>query len=242
MTITDNIPGQETILEVKDLNVTLGGEKIIKNLSFRVISGEIVTLLGPNGAGKSILLKTLLGLIPYEGKIIWKKPGKVSYLPQGFNQLRLKDFPMTVNDFFALKQSQIKQQDIATSLRLVGLNKNILQKSAGNLSGGEFQRMMIAWSLVSSPQILLFDEPTAGIDVSGEETIYSLLREIQQKQRLTILLVTHDLNIVYKYSTHVLCLGRKGHTCFGPPKETLNTDQLQQLYGTEIKFYKHLEQ
>jgi zinc transport system ATP-binding protein len=237
MITSNHTQEKETILEVKDLSVTLGGEKIINNLSFKVISGEILTLLGPNGSGKSILLKALLELMSYEGKIIWKQPAKISYLPQGFNQLRLKDFPMTVIDFFALKPARIKQQDITASLQLVGLDQKILNKSASNLSGGEFQRMMIAWSLVSNPQVLLFDEPTSGIDISGEETIYSLLRDIQQKKELTILLVTHDLNIVYKYSTHVLCLGRKGYTCFGSPKETLNTDRLHQLYGKEIKFY-----
>lgn len=230
---------KDTVLEVKDLNVTLGEEKIIDNLSFEVAAGEMLTLLGPNGSGKSILLKTLLGLIPYEGEVIWKKQGKVSYLPQGFTQLRLKDYPLTVNDFFDLKPNKQAKEEIVSALNLVGLDKKILTRSAGDLSGGEFQRMIIAWSLVSNPEIIFFDEPTAGVDVGGEETIYSLLHEVQRTQGITIILVTHDLNVVYKYSNHVLCLGRKGYTCFGSPKETLDTESLQQLYGRDIKFYEH---
>lgn len=227
------------LLEVKNLNVDLGGENIIENLSFQIAQGEFLTILGPNGAGKSVLLKTLLGFLPYEGKILWDDKYKIGYLPQGLNQLKVKDFPLTVRDFFALKNPVPKNKEIISFLTLVGLDKDIFDKIAGNLSGGQFQRMLIAWTLISHPQVIFLDEPTTGIDIGGGETICSLLHSIWGKEKLTIFLVTHDLHIVYKYSTNVLCLNRKGYNCFGAPKEILNPKTFEQLFGTEIKFYEH---
>ncbi len=227
------------ILEVKNLNVDLDGEKVIKNLSFEVAQGEILTILGSNGAGKTVLLRTLLGFLPYEGDIVWRQKPKIGYLPQGLNQMKVKDFPLTVQDFFASKNPLPTTEKITKFLQLVGLEKDILSKTSGNLSGGQFQRMLVAWVLISGPQIIFFDEPITGIDIGGGETIYSLLRAIWEKEKTTIFLVTHDLNIVYKYSTNVLCLNRKGHHCFGAPKEILSTETLEQIFGTEIKYYKH---
>ena len=227
------------LLEVKNLNVQLGGENVLENLSFQVESGEILTILGPNGAGKSVLIRTLLGLLPYEGTIQWNKKPKIGYLPQGLNQLRTKDLPLTVQDFFALKNVSSKKEEMEKYLTLVGLEKTILSKLAGSLSGGQFQRMLVAWVLISHPEIIFFDEPTTGIDIGGRETIYSLLHNIWQREKLTIFLVTHDLNIVYTHSTHVLCLSQKGHHCFGAPQAILNSETLEKIFGKEIKLYEH---
>ena len=227
------------LLEVKNLSIDLEGEKIIENLSFQVQQGEILTIMGPNGAGKSVLLRTLLGFLPYKGDIFWHQKPKIGYLPQGLNQLRVKDFPLTVWNFFTLKKSLPTIEKAEKFLKLVGLEKEILFKEAGNLSGGQFQRMLIAWVLISQPNVIFFDEPTMGIDIGGGETIYSLLRAIWEKEKLTIFLVTHDLSIVYKHSTNVLCLNRKRHHCFGAPKEIINPEMLKQVFGTEIKLYEH---
>ncbi len=227
------------LLEIKNLNVDLNKERVIENLSFQVTQGEILTILGPNGAGKSVLLRTLLGFLPYEGSIIWNQKPKIGYLPQGLNQLKVKDLPLTVQDFFVLKTPLPTESEIIRFLNLVGLKEEILHKTAGNLSSGQFQRMLVAWVLISGPQVIFFDEPTTGIDIGGGETIYSLLHTISEKENLTIFLVTHDLNIVYKYSNNVLCLNRKGHSCFGTPREILSPKTLEQLFGTEIKFYEH---
>ena len=227
------------LLEVKNLSVDLDGERILENLSFQVNEGEILTVLGPNGSGKSVLLKTLLGFFPYEGIIKWNKKPKIGYLPQGLNQLRVKDLPLTVEDFFALKNVSLINEEIERYLVLVGLEKNILSKKAGSLSGGQFQRMLVAWVLISNPEVIFFDEPTTGIDIGGGETIYSLLHNIWERERLTIFLVTHDLNIVYTHSTNVLCLNQKGYHCFGTPKDILNTEVLEKIFGKEIKVYKH---
>ncbi len=231
----------DIILDVKNLDVTLSGEQIIKDLSFQVKKGEILTILGSNGAGKSVLIKTLLGFLPYEGEINWSKDNKIGYLPQGLNQMRVKGYPLTVKDLFFLKKKDIDLEVIYKFIQLVGLKKEILQKTAGDLSGGQFQRMLIAWVLISNPDVIFFDEPTTGIDIGGGETIYSLLHSIWEKEHITIFLVTHDLHIVSKYSTNVLCLNKLGYSCFGKPKETLSPENLANLFGEDIKLYHHHE-
>jgi zinc transport system ATP-binding protein len=231
----------ETILKVKNLNVKFGEEEVLRNLSFEVKKGEFLIILGPNGAGKTTLFKAILELIPSSsGEIIWstKENLKISYLPERLSQEKFKNFSILVREFFYFKEKS--EEKISTILKEVGLAPDeVLNKNPGDLSSGQFQRMLVAWSLISEPEILLFDEPAAGIDIGGEETIYSLLKKFWQEKKLTILLVTHDLNIVYKYATNVLCLGKKEICCFGSPKEILTPEVLEKIYGTEIKFYEH---
>lgn len=227
------------LLEVTNLNVILEGDQILKDVSFQVQKGEMLTILGANGSGKSVLLKTILGLMPYTGIIKWNGAPKIGYLPQGLNQLRVKDLPLTVLDFFSLKNHSHSIKEIEDSLLSVGLEKDIISKRASTLSGGQFQRMLIAWVFISRPDVVFLDEPTTGVDIGGGETVYSLLHNIQEKEKTTIFLVTHDLHIVYKHSTHVLCLNRKGYYCFGEPKETLSASVLEEVFGKEIKIYTH---
>jgi zinc transport system ATP-binding protein len=227
----------EVLLEVKNLTVTLDGSRILSELSFNVEEGEFLTILGPNGSGKTVLLRVLLGFLPYEGEVNWHRKAKIGYLPQGLNQRSVRELPLTVREFFNLKK--IAPDDTWQYLSLVGLQSGVLNKRAGYLSGGEFQRMLVAWVLASQPNVLLLDEPTTGVDIAGGETIYSLLRGIWQKQRKTILNVTHDLNIVFAHSTHVLCLSRLGGVCYGVPTEVLTPDVLDEMYGANVKFYTH---
>ena len=229
----------ETILKVKNLSVvTDGREKIIENLSFEVKKGEFFIILGPNGAGKTTLFKALLGLIPYQGEIIWsKKDIKFGYLPERLSPSEFKKLPISVKDFYKFKN--VSEEKISKILKSVGLGeKRFLEKNPSDLSSGQFQRMLIGWALVGDPDVLFFDEPTTGIDIGGEKTIYSLLEKFWQEKNLTILLITHDLNIVYGRATNVLCLYKKG-ICSGPPKEVLTPDTLETLYSDKIKFYKH---
>ncbi len=227
----------EILLEVKDFNVALDGSPILSGLNFSVEEGEFLTILGPNGAGKTVLVKALLGLVPYEGDLRWSKNPKVGYLPQGLNQMSVRDMPLTVGDFFALEK--LSPDEVLRCLSRVGLEGDVLKKRAGFLSGGEFQRMLVAWVLVSHPNVLFLDEPTTAVDLAGGDTIYSLLRDIWREQKLTILNVTHDLNIVFAHSTHVLCLSKFGHRCYGVPKEVLTPDVLNNIYGVSVKFYTH---
>jgi len=224
----------ETILKVKNLNVELDNEKIIENLSFEVKEGDVLTVLGPNGAGKTVLLKTLLGLLPYKGEIEWQKGVKIGYVPQRLPFI--KDIPMSIEEFCKLKEASKKE--IKEILNSAGFGEIFLNKKIGELSSGQFQRILVAWALIGNPQILLFDEPTAGIDIGGEETIYALLAKLKEERNLTILLVTHDLSVVFKFSNYVICLN-KCPICQGIPKEVLTPEILYKLYGEEVKFYEH---
>ena len=245
------------VLKVENLNVELGGERILENLSFEVKEGEVLTILGPNGAGKTVLLKTLLGLLPYKGKIEWTPPThhpekiKIGYVPQRLPFI--KDIPMSVGEFFKLKEASEKEtKEIFNSIGLKDYNPpttsshsslrserapDILEKKIGNLSSGQFQRILVGWALIGNPQVLLFDEPTTGIDIGGQESIYELLEKLRKEKSLTILLVTHDLSIVYKLATNCLCLNKK-MLCYSIPKE-LTSERLSELYGGKIKFYQH---
>ncbi len=225
---------KDLILKVKDLNVKLDGKDIIKDLSFEVKEGDVLTILGPNGAGKTVLLKTLLEILPYKGEISWKPGVKIGYVPQRLPFI--KDVPMSVLEFFKLKEVSLKETKAL--LNSVGLKEDFLHKKIGKLSSGQFQRILVAWALVKNPNVLLFDEPTTGIDIGGEETIYNLLTRLKKERNLTILLVTHDLSVVYKFSNFVICLN-KCPVCRGVPREVLTPEILQKLYGHEVKFYQH---
>ncbi len=222
------------VLQVKNLSVTRNGDEILKDLTFEVREGEVLVILGPNGAGKTTLLRALLGLLPYQGEISWSTKD-ISYLPPQ-ELLQRRDIPLSIEEFFKIKQ--VSSETILKMFKSVGLDSSLLERRFGALSTGQFQRMIIAWALVDDPAVLLFDEPTSGIDVGGQETLYSLLHKFWKDRNLTILLVTHDLNIVWEHANTVLCLNKK-KLCSGTPKEVLTPEHLEELYGTGIKLYTH---
>lgn len=226
---------KKEILKVDNLTVEFSGKKILNNLSFNILEKDVLIILGPNGAGKSTLLKAILNLIPYSGTVKWSTKD-ISYLPSQEFLSRTNLPPLTIKEFFNFKKAS--NDKIIKILKEVGLKKEVLHKQFNELSTGQFQRMSIAWSLIDRPKILVFDEPTSGIDVGGEETIYTLIHKFWEKYGLTIILVTHDLNIVWEHSSKVLCLNKK-ITCMGKPKHVLTPENLKQIYGTGIKFYKH---
>lgn len=223
------------VLEVSKLRMAYDGQAVIEGLTFSVAQRDILIVLGPNGAGKTTLLRGLLNLLPYEGEVIWHAR-KIGYLPPQESLQRQGLPPLQLAEFFQLKTSDI--DSIKAMLSEVGLDASFLSRQFNELSTGQFQRMMMAWSLLDNPDVLILDEPTSGIDIGGEETIYSLLHKFWQKQNLTILMVTHDLHVVWEYATQVLCLNRQ-QMCMGKPDEVLTPEQLKQLYGTGIKFYQH---
>ena len=225
---------EKIVLKVENLDVKLEGEEILKDLSFEVKEGEVLTILGPNGAGKTVLLKTLLGILPYKGKIEWKLGIKIGYVPQRLPFI--KDIPMAVKEFFDLKN--VSEKESEEILKSIGLGKDILKKKIGELSSGQFQRILVGWALASNPQVLLFDEPMTGIDIGGQESVYNLLEKLKKERDLTILFVTHELSIVYKLADKVLCLSKR-MLCHGLPKEILTPERISELYSGEIKFYQH---
>jgi zinc transport system ATP-binding protein len=229
----------DIILKVKELDVRRGGEVVLENVDFELKKGEVLAVLGPNGSGKSTLLKVLLGILPYEnGGFEWADGGlKISYLPDDLSPQKFREIPMSLEEFFRFKK--ISKEKTEESLRMVGLgDEKLLSRNPGKLSSGQFQRMLVAWSLADDPEILLFDEPTTGVDVGGEETIYSLLERFWKERGLTIILVTHEVNIIYSLADNVLCL-RKREFCYGPPEEVLTPERLRELYGSKVRFYEH---
>ncbi len=228
----------ESILSVSNLKVEINNQKILEDLSFEVKKNQTVAIIGPNGAGKSVLFRALLGLIPFSGEIKWQPGIKIGYVPQ---RLAIeKELPLTVEEFLSLKEKYELERTKALSLVGLDKEKGFLRKKLGILSGGQLQRVLIAFALLGNPDVLLFDEPTSGIDVSGEETIYSLLHKLQEKQKFTLILISHELQIVYRYADSVMCLNKE-KICFGPPQEALDKESLQKVFGSETGFYHHHE-
>ena len=225
----------EKILEVKNLSVQFGKEIILNNLQFNVNERDVIVIIGPNGAGKSTLMRTLLGLVPYTGSITWHSKN-IAYLPPQEAILRTNLPPLTIKDFFSLKK--VSKRKIFIMLEKVGLSKEILFQQFATLSTGQFQRMMLTWILIDTPKVLLLDEPTAGIDIGGEKSILSLLHTLWKEHNLTIILISHDISIIWKHATNVLCLNKK-IVCFGAPEKNLTPELLKKLYGTEVGLYEH---
>jgi zinc transport system ATP-binding protein len=227
------------ILEVKNLSVAAGGAALLENVSFSVEKGEVVLVIGPNGAGKTTLFRALIGAIPYQGEIRFSEGLQIGYVPQKIDLER--DLPITVEEFFTLKfrSSEFSRDSFSEALADVRLGARYAQKGISELSSGEFQRVLIAWAILGRPGLLLFDEPTASVDIAGQETIYELLHELQDRYDLTLIMISHDLSVVYRYATQVLCLN-KTQICYGAPREVLNPNELSKLYGGGRTFYHHL--
>ena len=236
----------ENILEVKDLSVVRNGHTILEKVSFNVEVGDTLAIIGPNGAGKTTLFRAILNLIPYTGVVSWKEDIRIGYVPQ---KLYVgNDLPLTTLEFLRLKDSNF--ENIKSVLFSVGLNdkgeyidsfeKHILQSRLGDLSGGELQRVLIAYALLGKPNVLLFDEPTAGIDVTGEETIYDLIHKLQAEDDLTIIFISHELQVVNHYANNVLCLNKE-KISFGPPMTVVSRETLAKLYGEDVHLHKHEE-
>jgi zinc transport system ATP-binding protein len=229
----------KTILSVKELAVELDGRRIISGLSFDLHARELLAIIGPNGAGKTVLLRTLLHMLPYQGEIEWMRNVRIGYVPQRVAADR--QLPLSVSDLLNAKARFLKlsQADIDRAASATDLTPELLNANMGILSGGQFQKALIAVALLGRPNVILFDEPTASLDELTEERVYELLYRIKEEQGITVVLVSHDLSVVYQYATTVVCIG-KGKPCFGPPKEVLTPEALEALYSAPPRFYQHL--
>lgn len=232
------------VISVRDLNVHLGEHHILQNLTFDIAPGEVVCIVGPNGSGKTTLVKTLLGLLPYKGEvtILGETPRgkrkKIGYVPQQVDFDRT--IPLTVRDLFNSFSSAAERNDKHYREYLTQVKADhLLDRTIGMLSGGEFQRVLMALALHGNPEILILDEPAAGVDVEGEAVLYEMLSELREHRSLTILMVSHDLSVVYRYATSVLCINHE-MVCHGIPQEVLTAETLGSLYGPGA-IYRHPE-
>ena len=238
-------------VEVKDVHVSFDSQPVLRGVTFRVPHGQLVALIGPNGSGKTTLLRCLLGLQPVSsGEIklfgdtnLRRVLPRVGYVPQ---RLALdRSFILSVREFLALRQPKTRnwfwQPHSRTDALLretladIGVEP-LLDRPLARLSGGQLQRVLIAFSLLARPELLLLDEPTAGVDLPGEQTFYELIAHIQQRHHLTVILVSHDLSMVYRHAAHVYALNGV-ICCEGTPEEVMNADSLKQAYGLHMSPY-----
>lgn len=225
-----------TILRVRDLSVTLGGRTILRDVSFDVEKAESVAIIGPNGSGKTVLLKSLLGIVPHVGEIDWRSGVTIGYVPQKIDADR--SVPLSVRNLLESKASVLaaSSRDIDEAIAQAGLTAEVLSTPIGVLSGGQFQRSLIAFALLGKPDVLLLDEPTASIDEPGEEQIYEIIARLQRQAGISVIVASHDLSFVYRYANRVLCLNRTA-LCYGPPRGVITPALLDQLFGTRSLYH-----
>lgn len=227
-------------LEVEGLGVRFGRAPALIDLSFVVPQGSTLAIIGPNGSGKTVLFKALIGAVPHDGHIQWAEGTRIGYVPQKLDIDR--DLPISGIDFLRAKAavSRVPESDVRRALDLVNLSVEVAGRPIGTFSGGQFQRLLLAFALMGRPTVLLFDEPTAGVDEPGEESLYAMIQRLQRAEGLTLLLISHELALVYQHADMVLCLsGNHRPAFFGAPETMLTPDRLREAYRTPLKFHAH---
>ena len=227
------------LLEIQNISLSYDKWKtfILKDISFSVSEWEILSIIWKNGTGKSSLLKTIAWIETSHTWKIIKHTGKISYVPQ---KLDLEtSFPVLVQEFFGIFNSNIAPEKITEYLKLFDIEK-LRNRNIHNLSGWEFQKVLILNALLSEPDILLLDEPTSWIDVIWEELFYKNITEIKKSfPKLAIILVSHNLSLVYKNSSRVICLHENNFCCHGTPQELSKNSDIQNIFWEYLRPYEH---
>jgi len=241
------------LVTIRNLEVELGGKRILTGVNATIVRGQITALIGLNGSGKTTLLRAILREYPFRGDIEFRcghdhrehRPEHVGYVPQKL--LIEPRLPLTVRELFGLTlQRRSIFLGLSRSVRqrahdlLARVNAvQLLDRPVAKLSGGELQRVLLSLALDPQPELLLLDEPAAGIDFVDQEPFYNLLAQINRESGVSIVLVSHDLSVVSEHAHHVLCLKNGKIECEGTPNEILSGDVMARTFGSDKRFYHH---
>jgi zinc transport system ATP-binding protein len=228
-----------SVIDVQNLTVRAGGQTVLSNVDFRVDAGEIVTIVGPNGSGKSTLLKAIVGALqPRSGTITRQRGLRIGYVPQ---KLHIDPtLPLTVGRFLNLP-TRVSSTKARAAMTEAGAD-NLWDKQMANLSGGQFQRVLLARALLNDPHLLILDEATQGLDQPGSAAFYRQIEQVRQDLGCAVLMVSHELHVVMAASDRVLCLN--GHVCCqGKPEQVASAPEYRALFGSgtqgALALYRH---
>jgi len=228
----------KTLVQLNNAGFRQNGKWLVEGVSLKVEKGKIVTLIGPNGSGKSTTAKIALGIYKNIEGNVEKYTNKIGYVPQ---KISIDwTLPLRVYDFMLLTEN-INDNAIDEALDLTGVI-HLKNKNLGNLSGGEFQRVLIARAISKKPELLVLDEPVQGVDYTGEIALYELIKKISDSLNCGILLISHDLHTVMTATDHVVCLN--GHVCCsGSPLDVARNNEYKTLFGEQasqiLSVYEH---
>ena len=234
-----NINSNKVLLHAQNINLQYGEKVLLSNISLKISKGEIVTIIGPNGAGKTTLLRVCLGLIKPNSGIIFKKNElSIGYLPQKINYDSI--LPLSVSRIMTLT-GIFEKKYVIDALEETGVS-NLLNKPISNISGGEFQRVMLARALLKNPELLVLDEPVKEVDYIGQSELYKLVANLTKKRGCAVLMVSHDLNVVMASTNRVICLN-KHICCEGQAEDVSLHPEYLRLFGLEsesaLAVYSH---
>ena len=216
------------LVKLNEVGIQQNNKWLVKGVSLVVEKGKIVTLIGPNGSGKSTTAKIALGIYKKIEGQVEKYTNNVGYVPQ---KISIDwTLPLRVNDFMLLTEN-LKDEAVNEALSLTGVI-HLKNKNLGNLSGGEFQRVLLARAISRKPDLLVLDEPVQGVDFTGEIALYELIKKISDTLNCGILLISHDLHTVMSATDHVVCLN--GHVCCsGSPSDVARNNEYKALFGEQ---------
>ena len=226
------------LVKLKKAGLHQNGKWLVRDVSLQVEKGKIITLIGPNGSGKSTTAKIALGIYKKIEGEVEKYTTKVGYVPQ---KISIDwTLPIRVRDFMLLTEN-LNDDTVAEALSLTGVI-HLKDKSLGNLSGGEFQRVLLARAISKKPELLVLDEPVQGVDYTGEIALYELIKKISDELNCGILLISHDLHTVMSATDYVVCLN--GHVCCsGSPIDVAENHEYKALFGDQasqiLSRYEH---